>query len=374
MRPKPAIPNLLPNETVYWEHLIADMGRANRALAEYSGSLRRLPNPDLLLSPLTVQEAVLSSRIEGTFATMREVLQFEAGDEPQLESRRHDIEEILNYRHALDVAVTELNHRPFNLPLLLRLHKVLLTSVRGHNKAPGMFRREQNYIGSRAGGVETIHFTPPEWSTLPKHLDNWEKYYHLDRPDPLVQLAVLHAQFEFLHPFLDGNGRLGRILIPIYLYDKKLLASPTFYLSEYIEANKDVYIQQLHQLGRNKDSWTNWCRFFLKAIESQAGQNIKKADAILGLYEELKHRIISLTHSQFAVPLLDAIFKQPIFQASQIQNSPGMPGKVMLMKMLRQLREGRVLTSVREGSGSRAQILALHQLIELTESQPNHLP
>ncbi len=371
MRPKPAIPNVLPNEAVNWESLIPDMGKANRALAEYSGSLRRLPNPNLLLSPLTVQEAVLSSRIEGTFATMREVLQFEAGEAPELESRRHDIEEILNYRRALDLAISELDKRPFNLNLLLRLHKVLLTSVRGYNKAPGMFRREQNFIGSREGGVETIHFTPPEWSTLPKHLDNWEKYYHLDRPDPLVQLAVLHAQFEFLHPFLDGNGRLGRILIPIFLYEKKLLDNPTFYLSEYIEANKESYVYHLHQLGRHRDSWTEWCRFFLGAVATQARQNIKKADAILSLYEDLKLRIITLTHSQFAVPLLDAIFTQPIFQASQIQKSPGMSGKPMLMTLLRKLREGGVLTSVREGSGRRAQILALQELIDLTESQSN---
>ncbi len=371
MIPEPARPQLLPNENIHWEKLILDMGNANRALAEYSGSLRRLPNSALLLSPLTVQEAVLSSRIEGTFATMSEVLQFEAGKVPEQASRRHDIEEIINYRHALQIAVSELERRPFNLNLLLKLHKELLTSVRGHNKAPGQFRREQNYIGSRSGGVETVHFTPPEWQVLPEFLDNWEKYYHLERPDPLVQLAVLHAQFEFLHPFLDGNGRLGRIIIPIFLYEKKLLASPIFYLSEYIEENKDAYISHLHDLGTNKDSWTRWCSFFLHAITVQAERNIKKADAILALYEQLKHRILDLTHSQFAIPLLDAIFKQPVFQASQLQKEPGMPGKVSLTSLLRKLRESGLLTPVREASGRRGQILALQELIELTESRPS---
>jgi Fic family protein len=130
------------------------MGRANRSLAEYNGMLRRLPNSNLLLSPLRLREAVLSSRIEGTLATMSEVLQFEAGEPPEKESRRHDIEEILNYRSALDAAMDELYTRPFNLNLLLKLHKLLLSSVRGHNKGPGKFRKQQNYIGSRIGGVE----------------------------------------------------------------------------------------------------------------------------------------------------------------------------------------------------------------------------
>ena len=369
MRPKPAKPQFLPNESIRWESLISDMGRANRALAEYSGSLRRLPHSGLLLSPLTVQEAVLSSRIEGTFATMSEVLQFDAGEIPEQESRRHDIEEIINYRRALEVAVSELDRRPFTLNLLLKLHKILLTSVRGHNKAPGQFRREQNFIGSRVGGVETIHFTPPEWNILPDFLGNWEKYYHMDGPDPLVQLAILHAQFEFLHPFLDGNGRLGRILIPIFLYEKRLLASPTFYLSECIEEKKDEYILHLHALGRHKDAWTQWCGFFLNAVTIQAERNIKKADAILDLYERLKRRMIDLTRSQFAVPLLDALFTQPVFQASQLQSSPGMPSHQMLMILLRKLREGGVLTSLREARGRRGQILALQELIDLTESR-----
>jgi Fic family protein len=200
---KPAVARQLPILTKNdWLALIPAMGRANRSLAEYNGRLRRLPNLDLLLSPLRLQEAVLSSRIEGTLATMSEVLQFEAGELPERESRRQDIEEILNYRFALDTAMQELQKRPFNLNLLLQLHKILLTSVRGQNKAPGEFRRQQNYIGSRVGGVETIRFTPPEWSTLMGSLTNWENYYHSDE-EPIVRLALIHAQFEFLHPFLD---------------------------------------------------------------------------------------------------------------------------------------------------------------------------
>ena len=168
---------------------------------------------------------------------MSEVLQFEAGEIPQKESKRLDIEEIVNYQRALAIATDELTRRPFNLNLLLKLHRTLLTSVRGFDKAPGQFRKQQNFIGSRISGVETIRFTPPVWTVLQEGLDNWEKYYHSDDLDPIVQLSMVHAQFEFLHPFLDGNGRLGRILIPVFLFEKGLLSQPTFYLSEYFEKN-----------------------------------------------------------------------------------------------------------------------------------------
>lgn len=259
---KPAVPYDLPILTKSdWLALIPSLGRANRSLAEYNGALRHLPNTDLLLSPLRLQEAVLSSRIEGTLATMSEVLQFEAGQEPDRESRRQDIEEILNYREALNAAMTELHTRPFSLNLLLTLHRILLNSVRGHNKAPGEFRKQQNYVGSRVGGREHIRFTPPEWTTLDHSLSNWEKYYHSE-DEPLVRLALIHAQFEYLHPFLDGNGRIGRILIPIFLFEKGCLSQPTFYMSEYIEAHREEYIDHLNGLGKARNSWRRWTEFF----------------------------------------------------------------------------------------------------------------
>lgn len=218
---KPFTPEKLPIKDIDWEGLIPVLGKANRALAKYDGALYGLPNPEVLLSPLTTQEAVLSSRIEGTQATLGEVLKYDAGEEPQQESKRLDIQEIVNYRHALKVAQEELKTRPFNLNLLLQLHELLLDSARGRNKARGQFRRRQNWIGAPGSTVESADFVPPAPEVLPEHLDNWEKYYHLDRPDPLVQLAILHAQFEILHPFLDGNGRLGRLIVPIFLYEKR---------------------------------------------------------------------------------------------------------------------------------------------------------
>lgn len=351
-----------------WFALIPAMGRANRNLAEYNGRLGRLPNSDLLLAPLRLQEAVLSSRIEGTLATMSEVLQFEAGELPERESRRQDIEEILNYRVALDTAMQELKSRPFNLNLLLELHRILLKSVRGQNKAPGEFRRQQNYIGSRIGGVERIRFTPPEWTTLAASLDNWEKYYHSE-DEAVVRLAVVHAQFEYLHPFLDGNGRLGRILIPIFMCEHGLLSQPTFYLSEYIEEHRDEYIDRLNDLGRTKHGWCYWTEFFLNAVSEQAKQNIEKADSILTLYESLKQRFIQAAGSKYAVPLLDAAFERQFFQAAQLQWKGTAPSKPTLMKMLQSLERSKLVQVYRGDAGRRAAIWWIPELTTLFDSK-----
>jgi Fic family protein len=364
---RPAIPRDLPLLTkADWLVLIPSLSRANRSLAEYNGMLRRLPNSDLLLSPLRLQEAVLSSRIEGTLATMSEVLQFEAGEPPEREARRHDIEEILNYRIAVDAAVEELKTRPFSLNLLLRLHRLLSSSVRGENKAPGKFRRQQNYIGSRIGGVETIRFTPPDWMKLEHSLSNWEKYYHSEE-EPLVRLACIHAQFEFLHPFLDGNGRIGRMLIPIFLFEKGLLSQPSFYLSEYIEAHRDEYIDRLSELGRARYAWRNWTEFFLHAVTAQAQQNATKADAILALYEGLKERFLSATNSRYAVPLLDAVFKQPYFQTGQLVWKGEPPSKPTLATMLQALEKAKVIVAYRSSAGRRPAIWWMPDSIEIIE-------
>ncbi|MGH9596086.1 MAG: Fic family protein [Edaphobacter sp.] len=365
---KPAIAKQLPILTPQdWLALIPAMGQANRSLAEYKGRLRRLPNSDLLLSPLRLQEAVLSSRIEGTLATMSEVLQFEAGELPERESRRQDIEEILNYRLALDTAMQELKIRPFNLNLLLRLHRILLQSVRGQNKAPGEFRRQQNYVGSRVGGIEKIRFTPPEWTTLAGSLSNWEKYYHSDE-EAVVRLALIHAQFEFLHPFLDGNGRLGRILIPIFLFEHDLLSQPTFYLSEYLEEHREEYIERLNDLGRAKNAWRHWTQFFLTAVSVQAKRNIDKADAILALYESLKQRFIGATSSKYAVPLLDSVFELQYFQAGQLQWQGNAPSKPTVMTMLQALEREKLIRVYRDATGRRPAIWWIPELTTLFDA------
>jgi Fic family protein len=366
---KPCIPDTLPITTINWEPLIPLIGASNRALAYFNGILYGISNPDVLLSPITTQEAVLSSRIEGTQATFGEVLQFEAGQAPETETRRHDIDEIINYRQAMKMAETELKNRPFNLNLLKRLHYILLTGVRGRNKAKGEFRTTQNLIGLPGATLETAQFVPPEPHLVPEYLDNWEKYWHMDRPDPLVQLAIVHAQFEVIHPFLDGNGRLGRMIIPLFIYEKKLLARPKFYISGYLEEHADEYVQRLHAICIDADGWDKWIAFFLKALIEQATTNGVKAQAIINLYEKLKKQVIYTTHSKFAVPLLDQMFKKPIFPSNIFDDIPGMPTKMAILTMLNKLKAEKMLTVVRSNSGRRPQVLALTELINVCEGK-----
>ncbi|MEW6033942.1 MAG: Fic/DOC family N-terminal domain-containing protein [Chloroflexota bacterium] len=363
------MPDKLPLKTIEWEPLIPLIGGANRALAYYDGILYGLPNPDVLLSPLTTQEAVISSKIEGTQATLGEVLKFEAGEAPQEESRRLDIEEIMNYRRAMRLVEDKMRSRPFSLNLLKELHAVLLTGVRGRDKAKGQFRTTQNWIGAPGSPIEEASFVPPAPMSLMEYLDNWEKYYHLDRPDPLVQLAVVHAQFEIIHPFLDGNGRLGRMIIPLFLYEKRLLSRPMFYISGYLEEHRDKYINRLQALCLEPGAWNRWTEFFLLALREQAQANAAKARQIIDLYERLKRQVIDLTHSQFAVPLLDHMFKQPVFQSNSLDSRPDMPTKAAILAMLNKLKEAGVLKVLRKGSGRRPQVLAFAELINLCEGK-----
>jgi Fic family protein len=317
---------------------------------------------------MTTQEAVLSSKIEGTQATLGEVLKFEAGQEPESAARQQDIREIINYRRALREAEDELRNRPFNLNLLLRLHATLLDSVRGRNKARGSFRVEQNWIGPPGSAIEQAQFVPPApGDGLLRGLYNWESYYHMERPDGLVQLAIIHAQFEILHPFLDGNGRLGRILVPIFLYEKRLLSQPVFYLSEYLEKNRERYVEQLRMLGNAEGAWNQWIQFFLSGLIEQAQANVSKARMIHELYEELKRQILNLTHSQYGVPLLDNMFRQPVFRSSHVANNPNMPSRPMVWNMLGKLKRAGILKTLEEGRGPRAEILALSRLVNLCE-------
>ncbi len=365
---KPYVPETLPITTINWEPLIPLIGQANRALAHYGGILHGLRNPEILLSPLTTQEAVLSSRIEGTRATLGEVLKHEAGEESTDESKRVDILEIINYRRALSAAQEELKTRPFTLNLLLKLHEILLDSVRGKNKARGHFRTSQNFIGAPNSTIEQAKYVPPAPPITP-YLHNWEKYYHLDRPDPLVQLAIVHAQFEIIHPFLDGNGRLGRMLIPLFLYEKKLLSKPMFYISAYLEERRDEYVECLRNLSGPEKDWNLWIGFFLKALIKQAESNSEKAQKIIQLYDKLKEKMIELTHSQYAVPLLDRIVETPIFKSSSVVDGRGLPSKPMVMTLLAKLKKAGVLKMVREGSGRRAQVLVLAELVNLCEGR-----
>jgi Fic family protein len=352
-----------------WPQLIPLLGPASAAVARYDGTLAAIPNAAVLLSPLTTQEAVLSSRIEGTQATMGEVLEFEAeGDAAGFsEERRNDIREVLNYRAALRMGEKMLANVPLSQRVIREAHKVLLTGVRGQGKSPGEYRRIPNWIGSAGCTIDQARFVPISADKLPDGMSAWERYLHTDAPDRLVQLAIVHAEFEALHPFLDGNGRLGRILVPLFLWQNGLIQRPMFYVSAFLEANRDEYYERLLTVSREGD-WTGWCRFFLGALKTQAEENQQKAAAILDLYERMKRAVADLTHSQYAIHALDWVFERPIFKSSDFVASAGIPAPTA-KRILAILREAIVLRVLVESSGRRAATLCFPALLNIAEGR-----
>lgn len=350
-----------------WQRLIPLIGPANAAVARYEGVLHGILNAQVLLSPLTAQEAVLSSKIEGTQATLGEVLEFEAAEETASGEKRDDIQEVMNYRRAMRHAVEMLKTLPLSQRVVRSTHEVLLAGVRGENKTPGEYRRMPNWIGPAGCLVEEARYVPPPATRVPDLMSTWEKYMHSQAPDKLVQLAIVHAEFESIHPFLDGNGRIGRLLVPLFLVEKQLLSSPDFYVSAYLEARREEYYDRLLAVSRDGD-WTGWCAFFLAAMTEQARDNEAKAKAILALYQQKKDWIAERTRSQYAVRALDWFFNRPIFKTSDFVASSGIP-KPTANRIVREVRDAGLLRELRPGSGRRAAILAFPELLNIAEGR-----
>ena len=359
-----------PPDSIDVERLVRLIGGAREALGRYDGLLSAIPHSDVMLSPLTTQEAVLSSRIEGTQATMGDVLSYEAGafDEELDERQRGDIQEVVNYRRAMRQAVELIDKIPLCQRLVKQLHSTLLEGVRGHDKYRGEYRPIQNWIGPDRCKIEDAKFIPiAPGDPLRSGMDAWEKYIHADADDPLVQLAIVHAEFEALHPFIDGNGRLGRMIVPIFLFERKLLHAPMFYVSAYLEQNRDEYYQRLRDVSAD-DDWTGWCEFFLTAMQHQAQENETKVRQIIGLYEGSKRRVIELTHSQHAIHALDFIFDQPIFNSGSFQQGSRIP-EATCRRILRLFAEDGILKVVRAPSGRRPSVYAFADLLNIAEGR-----
>ena len=363
----PYIPNLLPLDNIDCQRLLTFVGNARAAIGRYDGLLHGIVNPTIMLSPLTNEEAVLSSRIEGTQATIDEVLEHEAGMKKDVK-KSEDIQEIINYRKALMSAWSELEERPLTLHLLREMHKILLSGVRGHNKNPGEVRKEQNWIGTLGCSIEKATFVPPNPMQLSNYLENWERYASGNDIDVLIQTGILHAQFELLHPFKDGNGRLGRIIIPLFLFQKQALSRPMFYLSAYLEANRDEYYAKLQNISKFND-WNGWLEFFLTATTKQADANSVKIKKIITLYEEMKTRIYEVTKSKFVIQVLDVLFSRPIFSTKDFIIAIKEISKPTAMLLLKQLKKADILLEIQAGSGRRAAILCFPSLLNITEDK-----
>ena len=356
-----------PDARIDWPSLIPLISPAAAAVARYDGALDAIPNPAVLLAPLSTQEAVLSSRIEGTQATMGEVLEFEAGREPESPARGEDINEVLNYRRAMWHAGEMLKELPLSGRVIRSVHSVLLAGVRGEGRSPGEYRRVPNWIGPPGYAISEAKFVPIGVDKLLDAMSTWERYIHENTPDRLVQLAVLHAEFEALHPFLDGNGRLGRMLVPLFLWKHNLIRAPVFYISAYFERHRDDYYNGLLAVSRD-DDWTGWCRFFLEAVKAQAEENLAKTRAILRLYESTKKEVMDMARSQYAILALDWIFERPIFKSTDFLAAAGIPVPTA-RRLLKVLRDSGILRVIKPGSGRRPGMFAYPALLNIAEGK-----
>ncbi len=371
----PHLPETLPIQQLDANAFVEILGEANRELSRYDGMVQTLINPDILLSPFMTQEAVLSSKIEGTQATIDEVYEQDAGVTFN-ESKNEDINEIKNYREAMRFASKDLQDRPITLRLIKEIHYKLMDNVRGQNKQPGCFRDIQNWIGSKGSALDSATYIPPDPLQVQSLMENWLAYLQINQIDPLVQTAIMHAQFEIIHPFLDGNGRIGRLMIPLFLFSKKLLHRPMFYLSSYLENNRDNYYDKLNSIHKH-NQWNEWISFFLEAIYQQAQENIRRAKAINRLFSLLQDNFRQITHSEYSQMLLESIFESPIFTKpliiKKMQQKEESIQTSTIRNLLNQITNSELITLSKKGSGRKPDLFQLHDLLLIASGETTSL-
>ncbi len=357
-----------PPENINIASIAALIGRANASLSRYDGLLESLVNPDVMLSPLVMKEAELSSRIEGTIATANEVYQQRAGEkfDPK---KSADIQEILNYRSTLRTAGQFISERPPTLGLLRQMHENLMQGVRGQDKNPGKFRVTQNWIGPRGCRIEDASYVPPAPYLLGELLEEFIRFAQLEDEtlDPIVQTALTHAQFELIHPFDDGNGRIGRILIPLTLVRRGSLISPSLYISGHLESHRDEYYQRLERITIDRD-WTGWIKFFLTAVIEQSNRNLELIRKIAALYEQKKREISALLHSDQSIYILDMLFDTPVFRANELHERLGIQ-RQRAATYIRALKSANIVHELRPARGRTAALLSFEPLWKITDRQ-----
>lgn len=304
------VPNPLPPDRLDMSRLAQPLAEASQLAGELNGIGRTLADPMLLIRPLQAREALTSSSMEGTYTTLDELLYLEAGGAET--DRMPDTREVANYRLALSSAISSLDTLPLSLRTLRDAHRILLSGVRRHrgsSAAPGELKRLQNYIGTRQ--IETARFIPPPPARTPDCLDALERYLH--RPDrahmpALIDAGLVHYQFETIHPFADGNGRVGRMLITLQLFERGFLRQPILYLSPVLERRKDEYIDLMYDVSRS-GNWTEWIVFFLEVVSESCRTAIKTADALLSLQQDYRTRASGAGRSSNLLTIIDHLFR-----------------------------------------------------------------
>ncbi len=282
------VPAPLPPALEWTPRLIGVLSEADRLIGRLAGEGGRLPNPHVLMRPFVRREAVLSSKIEGTQATLGELLAAEAG--AVVERSPEDLREVGNYVVALEHGILRLRKLPLSVRLIRELHEKLMEGVRGQHAAPGLFRRTQNWIGKPGSTPATATFIPPPPGEVESCLAGWEKFIHESNLPPLVTIALAHYQFEAIHPFLDGNGRVGRLLITLFLIERKILPTPLLYLSAFFEASRRDYYEGLRGVSE-RGAWEDWLEYFLQGIARMSEDALNRATRINDLLAEWRGQL-----------------------------------------------------------------------------------
>lgn len=354
-----------PPKSIDYGKFINPILRATDAIARYDQMLKNMHNSEILLTPLRNQEAVISSRMEGTVSTMDEILKYEAdhNDDTTTSSNvRHEVVETFLYQRALKAAQKAMEDGyPLSASLIKTIHQTLLSFGRGATKSPGKFKTEQNYLADQF--KKRILFIPISPERLQDGLDILFNYIDKSEHPTLLKTAMTHIEFEALHPFKDGNGRIGRMLITLMLWSSGTISAPHFYVSGYFEENKNLYIDTMRNVSENGD-WESWCSFFLEAIEQQAIKNLSIAEDIRKLYEEMKTIFSDVLSSKWSVSALDFVFTNPVFRNNKFTSNSGIPAP-SAARFTRALLDKNIIITLEESSGRKAALYSFEPLLNL---------
>ena len=358
------IPAPLPPLLEYTPALVRLLSVADAALSELSGIGRILPNPHLLIAPYVRREAVLSSRIEGTRTSLSDLLADEAGQSPQTET--DDVREVRNYVSALDHGIARLSQLPLSLRLVRELHRILMSGVRGERATPGEFRRSQNWIGGTRPG--NAYFVPPPAENVLECLGELEKFLH-NMPQatpPLLKAALAHVQFETIHPFLDGNGRLGRLLITLILCEQQVLREPLLYLSLYFKEHRQYYYDLLNTIRATGD-WETWLQFFAEAVTATATQGVESISTLAQMADADRAAIAKLGRAAPSVEKIHAaMLERPIVSAGWLAEKTGLT-PATVNKSLNHMESLGIISQL--GNGKRNRLFAYSRYMQILNDE-----
>lgn len=354
-----------PPQDLNYEKFVEPLIKATDAVARYDQMLKNMYNSEIFLTPLRNQEAVISSRMEGTISTIDEILKYEADHDTEIgdtDKVRSEVIETILYQRALKATQKAMGDGyPLSQSLIKGIHQRLLSFGRGSTKSPGELKNEQNYLADKL--KKNILFIPISPEKLQDGLDKLFQYIDQSTHPALIKTGITHIEFEALHPFKDGNGRIGRILITLMLWSLGTISAPHFYISAYLEDNRDLYIDSMRKVSEDGD-WEGWCSFFLKAVEQQAIRNLTVAENIRNLYEQMKNIFAEVLSSKWSVNALDFVFTNPVFRNNRFTTNSGIPA-ASAARFTRMLLEKNLIRTLEEASGRRPALYSFEPLMQL---------